>query len=430
MKHLKHTLLWLTLACWGANSSFAQTISSVSTHDNEGILFFVGNWSQTLEMASAMKKPIFAVVYKTYSPDCKSMNNSTFKDADAVNYYENNFINFKLDVHSAEGMKFMQQYKLTEYPALLYFDAAGELIGQAAGIKSTTELISLGKSASSNNHNDNALGNYNQGVPAIYTSFLDQKLQFQNGSDSPSFLYDYAYSLKKFSEPYETIVDRYIKSADFAQTTAIRNMQFVFDFADNTNSSAFDILIGNKQLYVGVFGKDPVNQKIQDAIRSEVVLAAIERDQSALDNALRYVSRAMLPDSKKLNTELRLLYFQNTKNWQSYTQTAQDYYTTENQPDTDLLNSAAQRICLASNNKEQLEKASLWIEKVLSLNNSHFEYNETYALVLYKLGKKTKAIKEVETAIEKARKNGGDYTNSLELMEIMRSDRKIPIAMK
>jgi tetratricopeptide (TPR) repeat protein len=421
MKHLLLTLHFFSLCFLLSEPTFSQSFS-----ESTGIEFTELDWTQTKEIAQSIKRPILMVVYKPYSTECKTMNNTTFADVEVEAFYESYFVSAKLNVHTHEGMKFRSEYKLSEYPALLYFTADGKLIQKDAGVKSAEELISLGESvlAKVPNNTDNT-------IPSIYTSFLEKKLQYINGSRTPRFLYDYAYDLKKLNETYSEVVDYFLNSSDFKTSQSIRdNMQFVFDFADELDSKAFDIMLRNKQQYMGVFGKDEVNAKILDAVRSKVILSALDQNKTAFEDALQYITKAAIPNSQESIFKFKLLYYKETNNLLSYVQAVTNYCNIQIAPNPDILNTAARDLAVNTNNKEQLEKALQWISKSLSISNSHFEYNETIALIFYKLGKKSKAIKELDIAIEKARKSGGDYSNSLQLQEIIRADKAIPASFK
>lgn len=417
MKNLLLTINLFTLCFLLSEPTFGQSFSGSS-----GIEFIEFNWEQTRDIASNLHMPIFMVVYKSYSTECKTMNNTTFADAKVGAFYESNFVTVRLDVHTAEGMKFMNDYKLTQFPALLYFTSDGKIVQQDRGVKSTDELISLGQNVLAETR-----PNADNSMPTIYTNFLEKKLQYDNGSRSPDFLYNYVYDLKKLNETYVPIIEEYLNSNNFKASPTIRdNMQLVFDFADDIDAKAFDIMVRNKQLYSGVFGKDEVNAKIVDAVRSKVILSALDQNRQAFEDALQFITKYGVPKSEESIFKLRLLYYKETNNFPSYIQAVTNYCNTQINPNTDILNTAARELAIKTNTKEQLEKTSQWITKALDINNSHFEYNETNALISYKLNKKSKAIKELDIAIEKARKTGGDYSTSLKLQEIIRADKTVP----
>jgi predicted RNA polymerase sigma factor len=63
-----------------------------------------------------------------------------------------------------------------------------------------------------------------------------------------------------------------------------------------------------------------------------------------------------------------------------------------------------------------LAKAEAWAKYSVELYPAYFNY-DTYASVLYKLGKKAQAKAAAEKAIEIAKKEGEDYSITQELLE-------------
>ena len=422
MKHLLYTLLLLSFLL--SNYAIAQTTN------NEKIYTYDFGLSGVKEIASPQKKPIFAFIYTpTNSKDYKTMMNITFLDSKVIEFYNYTFVNTIVSTGTKEGMEFVSAYNLTKYPVSLYIDSNGKLLALDYGTKTPEEILSLGDEALSKYH-----AATDETLPIVNTAYNvcnDRKLQYENGCRSASFLRDYARTLRDFNESYGYVLDDYLNSADFkSNASSGDNMQFIFDFADELNSKAFEILQKNKSLYVGVFGKGEVDTKILQAIRSEVITASISKNPNALDRALRYVNTTDIPNNREEVAKFKLLYHKEQKNWVSYGQVADTYYRTEIDPSAEILNMAAREIVSNSNNKEQLEKSLLWVNKALNLRTSDFEYNETNAIILYKLGKKKQAVKELDIAIDKARKTSNDYTYCLELMQIMNADKQISLPAK
>jgi predicted RNA polymerase sigma factor len=63
-----------------------------------------------------------------------------------------------------------------------------------------------------------------------------------------------------------------------------------------------------------------------------------------------------------------------------------------------------------------LAKAEEWAKHSVELHPGYFNC-DTYAAVLYKLGKKAEAQAAAEKAIELAKKEGADYGSTQELLE-------------
>ena len=260
---------------------------------NEGIQFFVGSWPQVLEMAELMKKPIFVYIYTSYSPECRKMEKSVFTSTNIKSFHQDNYVNSKVLLNSAEGNDFRERFKLShrpsEYPAILYFTVDGKLNDVYYGGKNNQELLSLSEKALTT-HQTTMVSQTS--IPSIYTKYLDYQLQYRNGADSPDFLYDYAYELKKFNDPYQHIVDEYLSAT--TNLTTVKNLEFVYDFADDINSRAFNILVENKHYFKGLYDVDKINNRIKKAIRTSVITAATTHSQSEFKQALDVIKQTKL----------------------------------------------------------------------------------------------------------------------------------------
>jgi len=394
---------------------------------NEGIQFFVGSWPQVLEMAELMKKPIFVYIYTSYSPECRKMEKSVFTSTNIKSFHQDNYVNSKVLLNSAEGNDFRERFKLShrpsEYPAILYFTVDGKLNDVYYGGKNNQELLSLSEKALTT-HQTTMVSQTS--IPSIYTKYLDYQLQYRNGADSPDFLYDYAYELKKFNDPYQHIVDEYLSAT--TNLTTVKNLEFVYDFADDINSRAFNILVENKHYFKGLYDVDKINNRIKKAIRTSVITAATTHSQSEFKQALDVIKQTKLNNAKSFEVDMMALYYEKTDNWTDYVAVISKHIKSS-QKDAASLNQAAWKFAAHIDDNNALEDALDWAKTAADMK-SEYEYTETYAALLYKLGKKSKALKEGEKAIEQARKQGHDYSTTLRLMEVMRTDQPLPFDLK
>ena len=395
---------------------------------SEGIQFFVGSWPQVLEMAELMKKPIFVYIYTSYSPECRKMEKSVFTDSRTKSFHQDNYVNAKVLLNSAEGNAFRERFKLShrpsEYPAVLYFTVDGKLNNVYYGGKSQQELLSLSEKAVTT-HQTTVVSQTS--IPSIYTKYLDYQLQYRNGNTHPDFLYEYAYELKKFNDPYRHIVDEYLTAT--TNLTSIKNLEFVYDFADDIHSQAFDILVNKKQHFKGLYDSDKINNRIKKAIRTSVITAATTNNKSEFSDALNTISQTNLQNAKSFEVDMMALYYEKTDNWKDYISVISKHIETTSQEDAASLNQAAWKFAAHIDDSQALENALDWAKTAADMK-AEYEYTETYAALLYKVGKKSKALKEGEKAIEQARKQGLDYSTTLRLMEIMRTDQPLPADLK
>lgn len=413
-KHLLHTLLVFSL--------LSSPVAFTQTTDSKEIEFVEFDLAGMKVLSSVMKKPSFVLLYTLPSSvDYKTIVGNTFLNPEVVKFQNAYFVNASVSANSKIGMEFVVKYKLTKFPALLYIGLDGELLALDYGAKNPEELMSSGRAVLSQFH-----PNENDNLPVMFAKFIEKQEQYRSGGRKPAFLRQLAYESRTNNEEFDEVVESFLNAPEIKNSMhSFENMQFVFDFADKLDSKTFDILLNEKPSYIKVFGQKEVDNRILEAINAAVQSSAIDKNKVALDNALRYVTKSAIPNGRDEIMKFRLLYYKTAQDWTSYEQIANTYYRTEISPNTDILNTAAQDISLNSNKKEQLEKASLWINKALTISNSYAQYNETNAIVLYKLGKNKQAMKQLDIAVGKARKTDGNYSRCLELMEIMRADKQI-----
>jgi thioredoxin 1 len=128
--------------------TFGQQTGNTTTSQNTFTFnFYEGTFDQALKEAAKKKKVIFVDAYTTWCGPCKMLNNSTFKDVKAGEFFNENFINIKIDMEKGEGPAFAMKYSVRAYPTLLFINAKGEVVHKTLGYKDADMLTEEGKIA-------------------------------------------------------------------------------------------------------------------------------------------------------------------------------------------------------------------------------------------------------------------------------------------
>lgn len=104
-------------------------------------------WDVVLKMAEEQNKPIFVKTYASYCAPCKHMDKHVFSSPTLSEFYNANFINYKVDMQSELGNIFNLAYEVHSIPDMLFFNPKGEIIARAKGGQSITDMMHLGKEA-------------------------------------------------------------------------------------------------------------------------------------------------------------------------------------------------------------------------------------------------------------------------------------------
>jgi len=117
-----------------------------ASDDQPGIKFFEGTWEEALQLAKKENKLIFLDVYATWCGPCRRLASITFPDPEVGKYYNDRFINVKIDGERGEGPMIRQRYAVRGYPSLLFINHKGEVVHRTAGFRDPERFLELGRS--------------------------------------------------------------------------------------------------------------------------------------------------------------------------------------------------------------------------------------------------------------------------------------------
>ncbi len=148
---LKYITLFVALAAVSVGLT-AYRIAPENDHKHEtlaksdkGMEFFHGTYQEALALAKKEKKPIFMDIYAVWCGPCKMMTNYVFTQEEVGDFYNKNFINYKVDAERGEGVTLARKYRIRAYPTLLFIDADGNEILKTEGARGGNDFIKLGE---------------------------------------------------------------------------------------------------------------------------------------------------------------------------------------------------------------------------------------------------------------------------------------------
>lgn len=112
--------------------------------EKKGIQFFEGTFKEALEKAKAEDKLIFLDAYASWCRPCKMMSAYVFTKPEVGEYYNEHFINVKMDMEKGEGPNLARQLKVTAYPTFFYINGDGQVKYFKKGYIESDDLLKLG----------------------------------------------------------------------------------------------------------------------------------------------------------------------------------------------------------------------------------------------------------------------------------------------
>jgi len=98
-------------------------------------------WKKVLKMSKKQNKPIFVDAYTTWCGPCKTLAKEVFTQKKVADFFNENFINVKMDMEKGEGIALKTSWDIKAFPTLLYFNSQGEVIHRVVGAYGADEFL-------------------------------------------------------------------------------------------------------------------------------------------------------------------------------------------------------------------------------------------------------------------------------------------------
>lgn len=381
--------------------------------------FFEGTWQEAMQKAQKTQKKIFVETYAQWCVVCKNMERTVFNVDAVADYYNTNFINYKIDVESFEGFDFKAQYEISSLPTLLYLNANGSVILRESGMRNEYQFLSLAQKALG----DTKFLDFYKTIddPNRESHELNAKHeQYKKGKYSKDFLRDYCYTLQSNNLKYNEAVETYLKKFD---KNTPEDLSFVAEFSNDFNNKAIDVLIKNRKTFEYQYGAQNTHKKLRNAILVNAAIAGFEKDKNLYTKSLGIIKKAKYNTDTELLLQTQMAYYQAGADWKNLSNCIIESAKKYKGKDAALWNRRAFDLMSISNqNTNNLQIAKEWALKSIAISPQYYNY-ETLAYIEYKLNNISEAKTAIINAIELCKKSGKDigYLQPL-MLQIYGSD--------
>lgn len=149
--------------------------SLIVTAQELGIHFQKLSWAEAVKKAKAENKLIFVDFYTQWCGPCMNMAKQVFVLPNVGHYYNQTFVNLKIDAENVDGIGLAKKYGVRSYPTYAYIDpTTEEMVHRSGSRQSAEQFIQTGKDAN---------------IPNKRSFYLQQ--QYNKGNRERSFLIDY-----------------------------------------------------------------------------------------------------------------------------------------------------------------------------------------------------------------------------------------------
>ncbi len=339
-------------------------------------------WEEALKKAEEEEKTIFLEAYATWSEPCQLLEKYAFSDLEVANFYNENFINIRLDMEQYPGIGLAEKYQVSTYPTLLFINAESSIVHRGCGAMDAGELLALGR---------DAIGDDN------WQTFRERFLQ---GEREAVFLSNYLGLMEQGCLNAEGFAQKLLSETKLEDLTSEASFVLMEEFQWNIYSREFRYMLDSAELFEEAFGRERVQNKIFNTFLAQYqeVYSSEELHVFGMRALLDQLGKVTFVGSDTLLTIANLHYSEITENWETFSETAIKWVGMTTSDDEEELNELAWKFYLFVDDEKKLRLASSWVKGIIDKNPSPSSI-DTYASLLFKLGSKKKAIELEKQAI-------------------------------
>lgn len=207
---------------------------TVHAQQRPGIRFFEGTWKELLAAAKTRNQQIFVDVYTDWCVPCKRMEQEIFVLPEVGEFYNTNFICYRLNAEKGEGPRIAKTYGVAAYPTWLYLDSAGTLRSRQTDYMAAAAFINEGKAALAND--------------SVSTRLRAYDMRFRAGERSPVFLRAYLEMRTAMQLDNAQIMNAYVAGRK-NKVPGAEELRFMVRNGGRTWSAAVPLVANNLQVF-------------------------------------------------------------------------------------------------------------------------------------------------------------------------------------
>lgn len=378
-------------------------LSIVNFAQNRSIKFEHSSFKEIKEKALKENKLIFIDAFTTWCGPCKQMSKNIFTNDTVAEYYNKNFVNAKIDMEKGEGIELAKLYDVRCYPNLLFVDGNGNLVHRIAGSMSVKEFVALGEDTKN---------------PESCFSFYEKS--YEKNKSNPSFLIKYIQARENTCLDVDNLVHNYFSLQKQSDLLNKENWEMIQQHTNSMTTNEYDFLIENKQKFCELYSVKSVNEKLDDIHRNTLfgIIKTKPLDEKHYQEMKSKILSFNTDGSNLVVFDADLRLARKKEDWVIFAKLAEENIDIYYKDDVGMLNSIAWDFYEKVENKKALLKAEEWAKKA-SDTEKNYAFLDTYASVLYKLGKKQLALDAANKAIEEAKTemlDAEDYKGTSDLL--------------
>lgn len=317
-------------------------------------------WNTAIEDAKASGKLIFLDIYATWCGPCKYLENNVYTDTGLGAYYNDNYINLKMDGETTFGAQMARKYSLSAYPTMYYLNADEKVITKLVGVREAEPLTTIGETISEN---------------AERLSYYEKN--FRTGNLNAIELMNYQGLLAKTeqTELANEVANMIIPSLKEEDILSPEFKSIVINSSTDIDGKVYQIVSENREKLNETWSDQEIDQLFANIFNATLFRAISNNDLELLQRILNdFLPVYMGEDSDELSQGIfatKKLYYANTGDWDKYGELVINEYKGKYQgDDTFLYRQSYETANEYNQSREAVDLALQWMSKANEINPS------------------------------------------------------------
>ena len=383
--------------------SFLCLILSVFS---QGINFFHGSFSEALEKAKSENKLVFIDCYTSWCGPCKMLQSNVFPMENVGEFYNTNFICYKVDCEKEAGPEICMRYNVIAYPTMHFIDpSTGKSVYKTMGYQDGNALIEQGKKAMGGSSN-------------LLREFQSK---YQNGDKSADNLYGLVTQLAKNGLPFDTYLKEYLATQKSEDLKMEKNEKLIFEMTTTINSPAITYFQGFKQYYIDKYGAESYERRVEQIAYRSVKEAGQKMDKQMFTATISFVKNNNISRAEEVVLRESMQFYRAINDMVNYDVAATKYIKQYKKNDARFITEISTVYEQTITNPKLIVKAINWMQTSTKLESKYYN-NIVLAQLYYKLGKRDEAYIIAQIALELGKKENANYWPAQDLINKLEAE--------
>lgn len=352
---------------------------------SQGIEFEHGTFQDALDKAKAENKLVFMDCFTTWCGPCKKLSRDVFTQKEVGDFFNENFVNVKMDMEKGEGVGLAKKYGVRSFPTLLYLDGEGNVQHITIGASDATTLIGNAKIAKDPTQN---WGNTHR--------------KYMNGERGIDFLQEYILAGSRGRQDVSDAIEYYYSKVGNDELINKNGFDIISTSVKSVTDDKYMFVLRNKEKFYANVDKVRIDLFLESVMLRELMDAMKGGDVEfdAQKKELKDVDKDM---AEKVIEKFEVYQLYRDADKSKYYSAQADFSLKYDFENSKALNRYAWMIVDAKVElgKEILVKAVKMAKRSVELD-ANFANLDTYAFALYKIGNFDQAMEQAKKSVELA----------------------------